>query len=245
MPEQIEGRNPILEAFRADHEITKIFVLKGETSGPINDLLKIAHQKGIPVSQVDIQVLNRMTTHTESPGDYCSRSSMELRSIDEIMKKSSEKGEPPFLLMLDGIEDPQNFGSIIRTAEAAGVHGIIIQERRAVGLTAAVARASAGAIEHMPVVRVTNLSKTIETLKEQGIWFTGADVDGKIDFQKANLQGPIGLVVGSEGNGISRLVKEKCDQTVRLPMWGKLNSLNVSVATGVLVYEVRRQRSLE
>jgi 23S rRNA (guanosine2251-2'-O)-methyltransferase len=244
MPEQIEGKNPIMEALRAGHEITKIFVLKGEPGGPANDILKMAHQKGIPVSQVDIQVLNRMTVTRNHQGIIALAAAWDYASIDEIMKNSAGKGEPPFLLILDGIEDPQNFGSIIRTAEAVGVHGIIIQERRAVGLTAAVARASAGAIEHIPVARVTNINKTIEMLKEQGIWFTGADTDGELEFQKANLHGPLGLVVGSEGKGISRLVKENCDQTVRLPLWGKLNSLNVSVATGVLVYEVRRQRSL-
>jgi len=242
MAEQIEGRNPVLEAIRAGHHLNKIYILKTETSGPVRTIINAAQERGIPVNPVDVQVLNRMAVTRNHQGVIAVAAEWKYATVAEILKNSTVKDEPAFILLLDGVEDPQNLGSIIRTAEAAGVHGIIIPERRAVGLTAAVSRASAGAIEYLPVARVTNLTRTIRELKKAGLWFTGVEMDGRVELDQADLSGPIGLVLGGEGRGISRLVAEECDQMVRLPMWGKVNSLNVSVAAGVVLYEVRRRR---
>lgn len=242
MAEQIEGRNPVLEAIRAGHHLNKIYILKTETSGPVRTIINAAQERGIPVNPVDVQVLNRMAVTRNHQGVIAVAAEWKYATVAEILKNSTVKDEPAFILLLDGVEDPQNLGSIIRTAEAAGVHGIIIPERRAVGLTAAVSRASAGAIEYLPVARVTNLTRTIRELKKAGLWFTGVEMDGRVELDQADLSGPIGLVLGGEGRGISRLVAEECDQLVRLPMWGKVNSLNVSVAAGIVLYEVRRRR---
>lgn len=242
MAEQIEGKNPVLEALRANHEIVKIFILN-EESGPFQEITGLARQKKIPVTPVDSKALDRMATSRNHQGVIAVAAEWKYAQISEIFQKASAKNEPALILLLDGVEDPQNFGSIIRTAEAAGVHGIIIPERRSVGLTAVVSRASSGAIEHIPVARVTNLTKTIEELKKEGLWFTGADMNATKSFYESDLRGPIGIVMGGEGSGISRLVKEHCDQLVRLPMWGQINSLNVAVATGIILYEVRRRRS--
>lgn len=242
MAEQIEGRNPVLEAIRAGHHLNKIYISKTETSGPVRTIINAAQERGIPVNPVDVQVLNRMAVTRNHQGVIAVAAEWKYATVDEILKNSTVKDEPVFILLLDGVEDPQNLGSIIRTAEAAGVHGIIIPERRAVGLTAAVSRASAGAIEYLPVARVTNLTRTIRELKKAGLWFTGVEMDGRVELDQADLSGPIGLVLGGEGRGISRLVAEECDQMVRLPMWGKVNSLNVSVAAGIVLYEVRRRR---
>ncbi|HBE76685.1 MAG TPA: 23S rRNA (guanosine(2251)-2'-O)-methyltransferase RlmB [Firmicutes bacterium] len=244
MAEQIEGRNPVLEALRAGHELVKIYILNNESSnGPLREITGLAGKKGIPVNLVDMEALNRMAVTRNHQGVIAMAAEWKYASIQEVLDQAVQKSEPPLILLLDGVEDPQNFGSILRTAEAAGVHGIIIPERRAVGLTVTVSRASAGAIEHIPVVRVTNLTKTMEELKKSGLWFTGVEMDGELPFQKADLKGPIGVVLGGEGKGISRLVREHCDQVVRIPMWGRINSLNVSAATAVSLYEVRRQRS--
>lgn len=242
MAEQIEGRNPVLEALRANHEIVKIYILN-EVSGSFQEIAGLARKKKIPVTPVDGKVLDRMATSRNHQGVIAVAAEWKYAQIGEMFQKASERNEPPFILLLDGVEDPQNFGSIIRTAEAAGVHGIIIPERRSVGLTAVVSRASSGAIEHIPVARVTNLTRTIEELKKQGLWFTGTDMNATQLFHESDLKGAIGVVMGGEGSGISRLVKEHCDQMVRLPMWGRINSLNVAVATGIILYEVRRQRS--
>jgi len=244
MSEQIEGRNPVLEALRAGHPLIKIYILKTETSGPIRTIIDTASHKGIPVNSVDSQALDRMAVTRNHQGVIAVVAEWRYATLDNILQNSSAKNEQPFIVILDGVEDPQNLGSIIRTAEAAGVHGIIIPERRAVGLTAAVSRASAGAVEYLPVARVTNLTKTIRELKKAGLWFTGVEMDGKIELDQADLSGPISLVLGGEGRGISRLVAEECDQIVRLPMWGRVNSLNVSVASGIAFYEVRRKRNL-
>ncbi|TCL74302.1 23S rRNA (guanosine2251-2'-O)-methyltransferase [Hydrogenispora ethanolica] len=244
MADQIEGRNPVLEALRAGHEITKIYIQKNETpSGPLREILGLAERQRIPLHPVDLPALNRMAQTRNHQGIIAVAAQWKYATLEQILERAAAKGEPPFLLFLDGVEDPQNLGSIIRTAEAAGVHGIIIPERRSAGLSGAVSRASAGAIEYVPVARVTNLTKTVEELKKAGIWFTGAEMDGKVEFQKADLTGPMGLVMGGEGKGISRLLAEHCDQIVRLPMWGRINSLNVAVATGIVLYEVRRQRA--
>lgn len=240
--EQIEGRNPVLEALRAHHPMIKIYLQKGELSGALRDVVRLAGDRKIPVNYVEGHVLDRMATTRNHQGVIAIAAGWEYATLETIFKKAEERGEPPFILILDGVEDPQNLGSIIRTAEAAGVHGIIIPERRAAGLSPAVSRASAGAVEYVPVCRVTNLTKTIEELKKRGLWFTAAEMNGELEYNQADLTGPIGLVLGGEGGGVSRLVAEHCDQKVRLPMWGKVNSLNVAVATGVLLYEIRRQR---
>lgn len=242
MSEQIEGRNPVLEALRAGHDMIKIYIAKGDTEGRLKDIIGIARHQGIPVVSTDDQALNRMATTRNHQGVIAIAAEWKYASVEEILNQAVARAEEPFVLILDGVEDPQNFGAIIRTAEASGVHGIIIPEHRAVGLTSTVSRASAGAIEHLPVARVTNLTRTLEELKQKGLWFTGAEMDGGSGLEKANLTGPIGLVMGGEGKGVSRLVREHCDQLVRIPMWGKINSLNVSVATGIFLYEIRRQR---
>lgn len=246
MTEQIEGRNPVMEALRAGHEIVKIYVLKGgEHGGALKEITGIARQRKIPVNSVEANILERMAVTRNHQGIIAIAADWKYASIADIMNNAAASQEPPFILLLDGVEDPQNLGSIIRTAEGAGVHGIIIPERRSAGLTATVSRASAGAIEHIPVVRVSNLTKIIEELKQDGLWFTGADMGGDQLLHESNLTGPIGIVMGGEGKGISRLVKEHCDQIARLPMWGKVDSLNVSVATGIVLYEVRRQRGIK
>ena len=239
MAEQIEGRNPVLEALRADHELVKIYILKTEShTGPLREILGKASQKGIPVNQVDNQVLDKMAVTRNHQGVIAMAADWKYASLQDIWTRAAGKSEPPFFLLLDGVEDPQNLGSIIRTSEASGVHGIVIPERRAAGLTAVVGKASAGAIEHIPVVRVTNLTKTMEDLKKDGLWFTGVEMDGEKEIQSSDL------VLGGEGKGISRLVREHCDQVVRIPMWGQINSLNVAAATAISLYEVRRQRGL-
>lgn len=244
MAEQIEGRNPVLEALRAGHPLIKIYLLKNEGSGPVRAIIDAARHKGVPISYLDSPALNKMAVTRNHQGVIAMAAEWKYAALDSILQRATAKDEPPFLVMLDGVEDPQNLGSIIRTAEAAGVHGLVIPERRAVGLTPAVSRASAGAIEHLPVARVTNLTRTIQELKKAGLWFTGIEMDGKTELYEADLKGPIGLVFGGEGKGISRLVAETCDQIVRLPMWGRVNSLNVSVASGIACYEVRRVRNL-
>ncbi|HEX7714023.1 MAG TPA: 23S rRNA (guanosine(2251)-2'-O)-methyltransferase RlmB [Bacillota bacterium] len=243
MSEQIEGRNPVIEALRSGHELEKLYILKGgEPNGPLREILGRARELKIPIHPVEAQVLDKMAVTRNHQGVIALAAGWKYATVEKIMERAAESGEPPFVLFLDGVADPQNLGSIIRTSEAAGVHGIIIPERRAVGLTAAVCRASAGAVEHMPVARVTNLNRTMEELKAAGLWFTGADMDGAVVYHRADLRGPMGLVIGGEGGGLSRLVKEHCDQTVRLPMWGAINSLNAAVAAGILLYEIRRQR---
>ena len=246
MAEQIEGRNPVLEALRAGHELVKIYILKNEShSGPLREITAKALQKGIPVNQVDNQVLDKMAVTRNHQGVIAMAADWSYASLQDIWTRAALKTEPPFFLFLDEVEDPQNLGSIIRTAEASGVHGIVIPQRRAAGLTAVVGRASAGAIEHIPVVRVTNLTKTMEDLKKEGLWFTGVEMDGDQEIGLSDLKGPIGLVLGGEGKGISRLVREHCDQMARIPMWGRINSLNVAAAAAISLYEVRRQRGLE
>lgn len=244
MSEQIEGRNPVLEALRAGHPLIKVYLLKNEGSGPVRTIIDAACHKGVPISYIDSLALNKMAVTRNHQGVIAIAAEWKYAALDSILQRAAAKDEPPFLVILDGVEDPQNLGSIIRTAEAAGVHGLVIPERRAVGLTPAVSRASAGAVEHLPVARVTNLTRTIQELKKAGLWFTGIEMDGKVELYEADLKGPIGLVLGGEGRGISRLVAETCDQIVRLPMWGRVNSLNVSVASGIACYEVRRVRIL-
>ncbi|MCK6255171.1 23S rRNA (guanosine(2251)-2'-O)-methyltransferase RlmB [Fictibacillus sp. KIGAM418] len=240
--EFIIGRNPVLEVLRAGRDINKIFVGEGSQKGPVSQVIHMAKENNVLVQFVPKRKLDLLSDGGNHQGVIAAVAAYEYAEIDDLFKKAEEKGEEPFFIILDEIEDPHNLGSIMRTADAAGAHGIIIPKRRAVGLTAAVAKASTGAIEYIPVVRVTNIVQTMKELKERGIWFVGADMKGKEDYREAGLDMPIGLVIGSEGKGMGRLVKDTCDFLVRLPMEGKVTSLNASVAAGLLLYEVYRKR---
>lgn len=241
--ELIEGRNAIIEAFRAGKSIDKVFVLDGCQDGPVLTIKREAKKQGSLIKYVDKERLDQLSETGKHQGVIAYVAAYDYVELDEIMEKAKASGEPPFIILLDNIEDPHNLGAIIRTAHQAGAHGVIIPKNRAVGLTATVARTSAGALNYMPVAKVTNLSKTIEELKKQGLWFAAADMDGEVMY-KTNLTGPIGLVIGSEGEGVSRLVKEKCDFITSIPMKGQIDSLNASVAAGVLMYEIVRQRGI-
>ena len=237
----IEGRNAVLEAFRAGKTIDKLFVQKGCQDGPINSIIREAKKQDTIVNYVTKERLEQMSETKKHQGVIASMAAYNYAEVEDILKLAEEKGEPPFIFLLDNIEDPHNLGAIIRTANLAGAHGVIIPKRRAVGLTAIVARTSAGALHYTPVAKVTNLGTTIEELKEKGLWFVCADMSGTTMYD-LNLKGPIGLVIGSEGEGVSRLVKEKCDYIASIPMKGDIDSLNASVAAGVLAYEIVRQR---
>lgn len=237
----IEGRNAVMEAYRSGKTIDKLFVLDGCKDGPILSIVREAKKNDTLVQYVKKERLDQMSDTGKHQGVIAYAAAYEYAEIDDMLALAAEKGEPPFLILLDSIEDPHNLGAIIRTANQAGAHGVIIPKRRAVGLTATVARTSAGALNYTPVAKVTNLAQTIEELKEKGLWFVCADMDGDVMY-RCNLTGPIGLVMGSEGEGVSRLVKEKCDFVAKVPMFGQIDSLNVSVATGVLAYEIVRQR---
>ena len=237
----IGGRNAVLEAFRSGKTIDRLFVLDGCQDGPVRTIVREAKKHDTIVNFVPKERLDSMSETGHHQGVMAYAAAYEYAEVEDILKIAEEKGEPPFLFLLDGIEDPHNLGAIIRTANLAGAHGVIIPKRRAVGLTATVVKASAGAIHYTPVAKVTNIAKTIEELKEKGLWFACADMGGEVMY-RANLTGPIGLVIGNEGSGVSRLVKEKCDYVVSIPMKGDIDSLNASVAAGVLAYEVVRQR---
>ncbi len=237
----IEGRNAVLEAFRSGKTIDRLFVLDGCQDGPVRTIVREAKKHDTIVNFVPKERLDSMSETGHHQGVMASAAAYEYAEVEDILKIAEEKGEPPFLFLLDGIEDPHNLGAIIRTANLAGAHGVIIPKRRAVGLTATVARTSAGALNYTPVAKVTNMAATIEDLKKRGIWFVCADMGGE-SMYRLNLTGPIGLVIGNEGEGVSRLVKEKCDMIASIPMKGDIDSLNASVATGVLAYEIVRQR---
>ena len=237
----IEGRNAVLEAFRSGKTIDRLFVLDGCQDGPVRTIVREAKKHDTIVNFVPKERLDSMSETGHHQGVMAYAAAYEYAEVEDILKIAEEKGEPPFLFLLDGIEDPHNLGAIIRTANLAGAHGVIIPKRRAVGLTATVARTSAGALNYTPVAKVTNMAATIEDLKKRGIWFVCADMGGE-SMYRLNLTGPIGLVIGNEGEGVSRLVKEKCDMIASIPMKGDIDSLNASVATGVLAYEVVRQR---
>ncbi len=241
MKEQyIVGRNPVLEVLKTGKEIEKIFVLKGELKGSINKIIGIAKDRGIPIQQVDKSKLDNISKGSVHQGVAALVAPYIYSSVDEILQKAKRLNQPPFILILDGIEDPHNLGAIVRTAECAGVHGVIIPNRRAAQVTEGVYKSSAGAIEHMLIARVNNISDTIEYLKEKDLWIYGADVEGE-DYYNVELTGPVALVIGSEGKGISRLVKEKCDFLLKIPMFGHITSLNASNAASILIYEVVRQ----
>ena len=237
----IEGRNAVLEAFRSGKTIDRLFILDGCQDGPIKSILREAKKTDVIINFVKKERLDQMSETGKHQGVMAYAAAYEYGTVEDMLKAAEEKGEPPFLILLDNIEDPHNLGAIIRTANQAGAHGIIIPKRRAVGLTATVAKASAGAINYTPVAKVTNLATTIEELKEKGLWFVCADLDGQIMYN-LDLKGPIGLVIGSEGEGVGRLVKEKCDFVAQIPMKGDIDSLNASVAAGILAYEIVRQR---
>ena len=237
----IEGRNAVIEAFRSGKTIDKLFLLDGCQDGPIQTIKRDAKKQDTIVKFVDKERLDQMSATGRHQGVIAQAAAYEYAEVEDMLQAAREKGEPPFLLILDNIEDPHNLGAIIRTANLAGAHGIIIPKNRAVGLTATVARTSAGAINFTPVAKVTNIAKTIEDLKKEGLWFVCADMGGT-QMYDLNLKGPIGLVIGNEGEGVGRLVKEKCDMIASIPMKGDIDSLNASVAAGVLAYEILRQR---
>lgn len=237
----IEGRNAVMEAFRSGKTIDKLFVLKGCQDGPVNSILREARKHDTIVSYVAKERLDQLSETGKHQGVIAYAAAYEYAEVEDMLRLAEEKGEPPFLFLLDNIEDPHNLGAIIRTANLAGAHGVIIPKRRAVGLTATVAKTSAGALNYTPVAKVTNLGAVIEELKKKGIWFVCADMGGATMYD-LDLKGPIGLVIGSEGEGVSRLVREKCDFTASIPMKGDIDSLNASVAAGILAYEIVRQR---
>lgn len=240
----MEGRNAVLEAFRSGKTIDKLFVLDGCQDGPVKSIVREAKKQDTIITYVARERLDQMSETGHHQGVVAFAAAYEYAGVEDILEAAREKGEPPFLFLLDGIEDPHNLGAIIRTANLAGAHGVIIPKRRAVGLTATVARTSAGALNYTPVAKVTNLVSTIEELKKQGMWFVCADMGGETMY-RLNLTGPLGLVIGNEGEGVSRLVKETCDMIASIPMKGDIDSLNASVAAGVLAYEVVRQRLLQ
>lgn len=237
----IEGRNAVLEAFRAGKTIDKLYIQDGCHDGVLNTITREARKHDTIINYVAKERMDQMSTTGKHQGVIAQAAAYEYAELDEIFAKAEEKGEPPFIFILDEIEDPHNLGAIIRTANLAGAHGVIIPKRRAVGLTATVVKASAGALNYTPVVKVTNIAQTIEDLKKRGLWFVCADMNGETMY-RLNLTGPIGLVIGNEGEGVSRLVREKCDYIASIPMHGDIDSLNASVAAGVLAYEIVRQR---
>ncbi|ADZ83076.1 RNA methyltransferase, TrmH family, group 3 [Cellulosilyticum lentocellum DSM 5427] len=238
------GRNAVIEALKSEREIDKILIQKGEKEGSVIKIISAAKAKGIVTLEVEKSKLDELTGREKHQGVVAYVAAHEYVSVEEILEDAAAKGEPAFVLILENIQDPHNLGAIIRTAHTAGVHGIIIPKRRAVGLTGTVAKASAGALEHTKVAKVSNIAQTIKDLQQKGLWIACADMDGKVLFEE-NLTGPIGIVVGSEGEGISKLTKQTCDYVVSVPMYGKVTSLNASVAASLMVYEVVRQRNFK
>ncbi len=237
----IEGRNAVLEAFRAGKPIDRLYILDGCKDGPIMSIKREAAKTDTVIKYVDRERLDALSETGHHQGVIAQAAAYEYSDMEDIFKKAEEGGDDPLIFLLDNITDPHNLGAIIRTAEVCGAHGVIIPKNRAVGLTGIVAKASAGAINHMPVVKVTNLSRTIEELKKRGLWFVCADMEGELVYN-VDLTGPLGLVIGSEGEGVGKLVKQKCDHVARIPMKGKIDSLNASVAAAVMAYESVRQR---
>ena len=240
--DKIEGRNPVMEALRSDREIDKILIAKGSQQGSIQKIIGMAKDKGILIQYVEKQKIDQLSESHAHQGVLAYVAAYEYADVEDIIKKAEEKDEAPFIIILDEITDPHNLGSVIRTANAAGAHGIIIPKRRSVGLTAVVAKTSAGALEYVPVAKVSNIAQTIDNLKARGIWIVGADMEGEQTYYKADLTGKIALVIGSEGMGIGRLIKEKCDFLINIPMKGEVGSLNASVAASIIIYEVMKQR---
>ena len=241
MENKIEGRNAVLEALRAGKTIDKLYVLDGCPDGPVRTIIREAKKGDTIINYVKKERLDQLSETGHHQGVIAMAASYEYATVEDILEKAKEKGEAPFIFVLDNIEDPHNLGAMIRTANLAGAHGVIIPKRRAVGLTSTVARTSAGAINYTPVAKVTNLKQTMEQLKKEAMWFVCADMDGTPYYQM-DLKGPMGLVIGNEGEGVSRLIKETCDFVASIPMKGDIDSLNASVAAGVLAFEIARQR---
>ncbi|MBM6616118.1 23S rRNA (guanosine(2251)-2'-O)-methyltransferase RlmB [Bacillus suaedaesalsae] len=239
--EMVMGKNAVIEALKSGRDINKIWVAEGAQKGQTQQVLTLAKESGVIVQFAPRKKLDQLAEGNHQ-GIVAQVAAYKYSELDDLFTLANKRGQDPFFLLLDEIEDPHNLGSILRTADAAGAHGVIIPKRRAVGLTATVAKASTGAIEYIPVVRVTNMARTIEELKERGVWIVGTDASGKLDYRQMDATLPLGIVIGSEGKGMSRLVKEKCDFLVQLPMVGKVTSLNASVAGSLLMYEVLRKR---
>ena len=238
----IEGRNAVAEALRAGTPIDKVFLLKGEVDLPLRQLANQARQQGAVLAEVDRHKLDAMSRTHAHQGIVAVAAVREYASVEDLLQAARDRGEPPLLVVCDELSDPHNLGAVIRTAECAGAHGVIIPKRRSAGLTAVVAKTSAGAVSHLPVARVANLPSLLKQLKKEGLWIFGAAADGPVSLYEADLKGPAAIVIGSEGSGMSRLVAETCDVLVRIPMKGKLNSLNASAAAAILLYEAVRQR---
>ena len=243
LPEDVLiGRNAVTEALKSGRGINRLLVANGDREGSITEILALAREKGLIVQNVERSKIEAIAGGLRHQGVLAYVAPVEYAELEDILQKAAEKDEPPFLLLLDELEDPHNLGALLRTADAAGVHGVLIPKRRSCPLSSTVAKTSAGAVEYVPVARIGNIAQTIRKLKEQGMWVVGADMDGECDYDEANLTGPLVLVVGGEGHGIGRLTKENCDFLVRLPMKGRINSLNASVAGSILMYEAMRQR---
>lgn len=240
--DQIEGRNSVIELLESGKDINKIYILKGEKHGSINKIIELAKKNKIVIVEVEKQKLNQMSQTNNNQGVIAIVPPFEYCDIEDILEEAEKRKEPPFILILDGIEDPHNLGSIIRTAETAGVHGVIIPKRRAASVNSTVNKTSAGAVEHMKIARVNNINETIKSLKKAGVWICGTDMDTNTYYYNQDLKGPLAIVIGSEGFGMSRLVKENCDFIIKIPMKGKITSLNASVSAGIVIYEALKQR---
>lgn len=240
---KVEGRNPVIEVLKSERTVEKLYVAKGDIEGSIKMIIAIAREKGIPIIEVDRKKLDVMSESKSHQGVIALVTPYKYSTVDEILDIAKTKGEDAFIIVLDEIEDPHNLGSIIRTANACGAHGVIIPKRRSAFITPTVIKASAGAIEHVKIAKVTNLNQTLKELKDKGLWVIGTDMDGDICY-KSNLKGPVAVVIGSEGKGLSRLVKENCDMVVSIPIIGEIESYNASVAAGIVMYEIMRQRGI-
>ena len=243
--DQVEGRNSVIELLESGKDINKIFITRGEKHGSINKIISMAKQRKIIIVEKDKKQMDSMAKIQNYQGVIAQVPPFEYCEIEDILEYAKSKNEDPFLLILDGIEDPHNLGSIIRTAETAGVHGVIIPKRRAAAVNGTVNKVSAGAVEHMKIARVTNISDTIEKLKEEGLWICGTDINTNKYYYEQDLTGPIGIVIGNEGSGMSKLVTKSCDFLVKIPMLGKVTSLNASVSTGIVLYEAVKQRKMK
>ncbi len=243
--ECVAGRNSVMEALKSGRAINKLLIAKGEKQGSIRDIIGLAREKGLIVQEVDAAKLDQLSEGVRHQGVVAMVPPVEYAEMEDILEKAADSGEAPFIVLLDELEDPHNVGAILRTADAAGVHGVLMPKRRSCPLSGTVAKTSAGAVEYVPVARIGNIPQTLKELKKAGMWVVGADMDGDKNYYEADLTGPIVVVIGSEGKGMGRLVKEHCDFVVRIPMLGKINSLNASVACSLLLYEIVRQREMK
>ena len=238
---QVEGRREVLELIRSGRSVDRLFIQENLNDAPVRNIVRAARDKGIVISFVSRERLGELSASGHHQGVIARAAAFQYSAVEDMLKKAEERGEPPFLILLDGIEDPHNLGAIIRTADVAGAHGVIIPKHRSAGLTATVMKASAGALNYVPVAKVGSLKAVMDSLKKKGVWFVCADMSGDVMY-RLDLKGPIGVVIGNEGSGVSRLIRENCDMTASVPMFGRIDSLNASVAAGVLMYEIVRQR---